>query len=148
MSAPDSERLRRSTACAAVLNSDGCILLQRRSDNGLWCLPGGAIEVGETAEQAVIREVGEETGYVVEAKRLIGVYSDPAQTTITYPEGDTVSYVALLFECRVVGGEPALSDETLDVDWFSPAALPASLTPGHIPRIHDALANRRAAFVR
>ena len=57
----------------------------------------GASEIGETADQAVVREVREETGYEVAVVRLVGVYSDPQHTTITYPNGDVVSYVSRAF---------------------------------------------------
>jgi ADP-ribose pyrophosphatase YjhB (NUDIX family) len=148
MPKPDLTRLRRTTAAAVVFDAQGRLLLHRRSDNGHWALPGGALETGETAEQSIIREVKEETGYDVKVIRLIGIYSDPRHTTITYPEGDTVSYVSLLFECAVVGGAPALSDESTAVDWFPPDALPQPFHAGHIPRVQDAVARQIAAFYR
>jgi ADP-ribose pyrophosphatase YjhB (NUDIX family) len=124
------------------------VLLHQRTDNGRWALPGGAIELDETADVAVAREVLEETGYVVEVIRLVGVYSDPQFTTMTYPDGNTVSYVALAFECRVVGGEPALSDETSAVEWFNPNRLPEQFHRSHLPRLQDALAKQESAFYR
>ena len=148
MPVPDFTRLRRSATAAVVFDGQGRILLHRRTDNGRWALPGGAIEIGETADQAVVREVREETGYQVEVVRLVGVYSDPRHTTITYPEGDTVSYVSVLFECKMTGGVRALSDESSAVDWFSPDLLPEPFHPGHIPRVHDAMARRESAFYR
>jgi ADP-ribose pyrophosphatase YjhB (NUDIX family) len=104
---PNSSRLRQSSACAIVFDANGKLLLHRRSDTGYWALPGGAIELDETAAQAVIREVREETGYHVEIVRIIGVYSDPIHTTIRYPNGDVVSYVAIAFECKVSDGHRA-----------------------------------------
>jgi 8-oxo-dGTP pyrophosphatase MutT (NUDIX family) len=148
MAAPDFNRLRRTSACAVTLDTDGRVLLHRRTDNGRWALPGGVIEIGETAAQAVVREVGEETGYVVEVIRLIGIYSEPRHTTITYPDGNVCAYVAIAFECQVIGGSPALSDETSAVDWFDPAALPDAFHPAHLPRLQDALARQTAAFYR
>jgi ADP-ribose pyrophosphatase YjhB (NUDIX family) len=62
---------------AVVLDGEGRILLQRRSDNGLWGLPGGSVEIGEAVRDAIKREVREETGLTVEVVRLIGVYSNP-----------------------------------------------------------------------
>ena len=132
MATPDFNRLRRAAACAIIFNAPGRVLLHRRTDNGRWALPGGAIEIGETADQAVVREVREETGYEVEVLRLVGVYSDPRHTTIRYPDGNISSYVALAFACRVIGGSPALSDETSAVEWFDPQA-PARLQPRPCP---------------
>jgi mutator protein MutT len=144
----DPTRLRHAAACAIVLDDQGRVLVQRRTDNGRWCLPGGAIETGETAAEAVAREVREETGYQVRVMRIVGVYSDPAQTTIRYPNGDVSSYVAVAFECRVIGKAPALSDETAEVKWFAPDALPEGFHAAHVERVRDAVARKDAAFVR
>jgi 8-oxo-dGTP pyrophosphatase MutT (NUDIX family) len=148
MPRPDPARLRRTGGAAVVFDDLGRILLHKRSDNGKWGLPGGSIEVGERADESIVREVKEETGYEVKVVRLIGIYSDPAHTTMTYSNGDVVSYVSLLFECAVVGGAPVLSDESTAVDWFAPDALPQPFTSNHIPRVQDAVARRVAAFYR
>lgn len=148
MPIPDPKRLRRTAACALVFDDQGRILLHQRTDNGRWALPGGAIELGETAAAAAVREVLEETGYVVQVLRLVGIYSDPQFTTMTYPDGNTVSYVAIAFECKAIGGAPALSDETSAVDWFDPNQLPENFHRPHLPRLLDALAKQDAAFYR
>ena len=72
------------TGCSAVIfNEDRSkALLTRRTDNGLWCIPGGGMEAGESAAETCIREVWEETGLYVEVKRLVGVYSNPHQLVI------------------------------------------------------------------
>src|SRR5215472_14084982 len=64
-------------AVALVTNDAGEILLIRRTDNGNWALPGGAIEMGESVAEAAVRETFEETGIRVEVTGLLGVYSDP-----------------------------------------------------------------------
>ena len=148
MPIPDPTRLRRAAAAAVTFDAQGRILLHRRTDNGRWGLPGGTIETGETAEQAIVREVKEETGYEVRVIRLIGIYSDPQHTTMTYPDGNTVAYVSLLFECGVIGGSASLSDESSAVDWFSPDALPEPFHTGHLPRVQDACAHQQSAFYR
>jgi 8-oxo-dGTP pyrophosphatase MutT (NUDIX family) len=145
---PDPAKLRRTAAAAAVFDSEGRILLHRRSDNGNWALPGGTMETGETAVECIEREVKEETGYDVKVIRLIGIYSEPKNTTMSYPDGNTVAYVCLLFECRVTGGAPALSDESLAVDWFPPDTLPQPFHASHVPRVEDAAARQVAAFYR
>lgn len=148
MPAPDPARLRRTATTAVVFDPAGRLLLHRRTDNGNWALPGGTMETGERADECIVREVLEETGYHVEVVRLVGIYSDPKHTTVTYPDGNTVAYVSALFECRLIGGEPKLSDETSAVEWFNPAELPMPFQPGHVPRVQDALARRTAAFFR
>ena len=145
---PDFNKLRRTAACAIIFDNEGRLLLHQRRDNGRWALPGGAVEIGETADQAVVREVREETGYAVEMVRLVGVYSDPRHTTIRYPDGNVNSYVAIAFECRVIGGSPTLNDETSAIDWFDPRVLPERFNPGHLPRVQDALTKSVAAFYR
>ena len=151
MSAPDPTRLRRTGADAVIFDDAGRILLQRRADFNLWGLPGGSVETGETLEQAVRREAKEETGYDVRVVRLVGAYSDPAQTTARYSGGDVVHYVSLVFECRIAGGRMRVDEadgESTALGWFSPDALPPDLMGDHAPRIADALARREAAFVR
>jgi mutator protein MutT len=143
---PSSHRV--ASAAAAVFDEQKRILLHRRTDNGKWSLPGGMIEIGETAEQAVVREVREETGYEVRVTRLIGIYSDPAHTSVTYPEGNTVHYINLLFECEVLSGAPQLNEESSAIEWFSPEDLPHPFVSNHFPRVSDALAGQVAAFYR
>ena len=148
MPSPQSRDYRRAAVAAVCFDAQGHVLLQQRTDNGRWALPGGTIEVGETAAQAVVREIREETGYEAQALRLIGIYSDPAQTTVTYPDGNTVAYVTLLFECAVTGGLATASDESSAVDWFSPQSLPQPFHPAHLPRVQDALAREPTTFYR
>ena len=82
--------LLHPAAAACIRDEQGRILLVRRSDGiNLWSFPGGAMELGERADEAVIREVREETGLEVEPVALIGVYSSP-DYAITYPNGDQV----------------------------------------------------------
>lgn len=72
-------------AGGCVFNEEGKVLLQKRGDNEAWGFPGGAMEIGESAEETAIREINEETGYIVEVGGLIGVYTKYFQT---YPNGD------------------------------------------------------------
>lgn len=125
------------------------ILLMRRSDNGLWGLPGGYVELGESVADATRREVEEETGFRVEVGRLIGVYSDPARQVISYSTEDRVQAVNLCFEARALSaGVPTTPEETLESGFFPQDALPEPLVPIHDVRIADALADGRDAAVR
>jgi 8-oxo-dGTP pyrophosphatase MutT (NUDIX family) len=103
---------------AAVFDGNGRILLTKRSDNGQWCLPGGAVDPGETVSEACEREVLEETGLQVRVKRLVGIYSHSDQLVV-YPDGNKVQVVALHFEVEVTGGAAGLSDEVSDFGYFS-----------------------------
>ncbi len=132
--------------CAAVVVRDGDVLLTRRTDNGLWCLPGGAMDPGESAAEAMIREVREETGLEVEAARLVGVYSSPDRVT-RYRDGNTHQFVALCFAATIVGGELGLSDETTATAWVRPDELDGyDIMENHRERIDDCLAGRVAVM--
>jgi ADP-ribose pyrophosphatase YjhB (NUDIX family) len=138
----------RPGVSAIILTPDG-LLLQRRADNGLWGLPGGGVEPGESVSEAVVREVREETGLEVLPGRLVGVYSSPAHHQIvTYPDGNVIHYVSTSFECALVGGTITCGTESLDVAWFDPDRLPIDLMPMHRIRIIDALARHVDAVVR
>lgn len=110
-------------ASAVVVNDRGEILLHRRSDNAQWSVPGGAMELGETIAQTVVREVKEETGLEVEIQRLVGVYSDPAYV-VAYSGGEVRQQFSICFACRIAGGELATSDESLEVGFFAPHSIP------------------------
>ncbi len=136
--------------CSAVILDETCtkVLLTRRSDNGLWCIPGGAMESGESAAEACEREVFEETGLKVRVKRLVGVYSNPDQLVI-YPDGNKVHIVVLGFEAEILGGKLGLSNETTDVGFFTLAAMENMPIHGmHKQRVEDALLNHAEAFIR
>ena len=136
----------------AVIVHEGRVVLVRRREAplaGEWSLPGGGVEVGETLAQAVVREMREETGLDVEPVRLIGVYSDPANhQVITYPDGNVIHYVSTVFECAVRGGALACGDESLELAFFAPDALPDDTLPISRIRIVDAVARQVEAFVR
>jgi ADP-ribose pyrophosphatase YjhB (NUDIX family) len=138
----------RPSVAAVVRDGEGKILLQRRSDNGLWGLPGGSVEIGESVTAAIVREVREETGLSVRVDRLIGVYSDPGFQVVRYPDGNVVHYVSSLFSCTILGGCLETCDETLALQFFDPAGLPQDLVPMHRIRIADALSGRDQAFIR
>lgn len=123
---------------AIITNEAGHILLQRRSDNGEWGLPGGAIDPGEEPADAIIREVQEEVGLQVMPERIIGVYSGP-EFLVTYPNGDQAMILSITFSCRIVSGEPCVNDdESLEVRYFAPDALPA-MNNRNMARIQQAL---------
>lgn len=138
----------RPGVAAIISNGEGKILLQRRSDNGLWGLPGGSVEIGESVRDAIMREVREETGLTVEVVRLIGVYSDPTVQIVRYADGNVVHYISSVFACRILAGTLQTCDETLDLQFFDPAHLPEDLVPMHHIRVQDWTTNTPAAFVR
>ena len=124
------------------------ILLTRREDNGRWCLPGGGMDPGESAAEACVREVLEETGLEVKVTKLVGIYTSP-DLLIEFPDGNKIQPVAFSFEAEITGGELGLSDETIDFGWYTVAEMEAMDTvENHVERIHDAVKNRPEAVFR
>jgi 8-oxo-dGTP pyrophosphatase MutT (NUDIX family) len=110
-------------AVAIVAREDGAVLLIRRTDNGNWALPGGAIEMTESVADAAVRETLEETGIQVEVTGLLGIYSDPRHV-IHFTSNDEVRReFSVVLTARPVGGEPTPSSESSEVRWVAPAEL-------------------------
>jgi ADP-ribose pyrophosphatase YjhB (NUDIX family) len=108
---------------AIVVNDQGELLLQKRTDNDLWGLPGGAMNLGESIGQAVIREVKEETRLDVEPTGVVGIYSDPGHI-IAYADGEVRQEFSICFTARLIGGQLAVGDqESTDVHFVQPSEL-------------------------
>ena len=124
---------------AAVRNAQGELLLIKRSDNGLWALPGGGQDIGESVVQAARREVYEETGVDVEITGLSGIYSDPRHV-IAYDDGEVRQEFSLCFHAKPVSGEPRSSSESSEARWVSPDSLQnLKIHPSMQLRINHAL---------
>ncbi|MDO5330460.1 MAG: NUDIX domain-containing protein [Bacillota bacterium] len=120
-----------------VINERNQILLEKRTDNGLWCAPGGSLDIGETVIEGAKREVYEETGIVLEDLTLLAINSGP-KMLIVYPNGDRTFYVDLTFYSRVTGIEPKVSDsESSVIKFFSEDELPPEeeMLRGQMPMI-------------
>lgn len=104
---------------AAVGNDRGELLLIKRADSGVWLYPTGWCDIGYSAPEVVAKEVEEETGYVVEPVRLLGVLDGLRLGTSRIP------LYSLLFLCRPIGGEMRLHPlECSDAGWFARDSLP------------------------
>lgn len=121
----------------AIIFDQGCVLLALRRDIDWWNLPGGGMEAGETVDEAIRREVREETGLEVEVEQLVGVYSKPQKQE-----------VVLTFRCRVVGGALTATEESRECRYFAPNVLPVNTLPKHRQRVEDALLNEPHAVIR
>jgi ADP-ribose pyrophosphatase YjhB (NUDIX family) len=114
------------SANVVVVNDGGEILLIRRSDNGNWALPGGAMDLGESLPDTAVRETAEETGIGIEITGLVGIYTDPRHVILYTSNGEVRQEFSVVFVGRPIGGTLTTSAETTDVRWI-PAAEIASL---------------------
>lgn len=137
LDAESSSPIFRIGVFALIFNPEQQILLGHRRDIDWWNLPGGGMEVGETVDEAVCREVREETGLEVKVEQLVGVYSKPQKQE-----------VVLTFLCQVIGGALQSTEETRESRYFAPEALPVNTLPKHRQRIEDALLKEQKAVIR
>ena len=115
--------------CAgAVVCREGRILLQRRSDNAAWGLPGGILELDETYEEAAIREVREETGLTVRLTSLLGIYHN---YDMIWPNGDRAHTIGAYYTAEILSGEPRIDEESLELRFFSREEMPELCFPDH-----------------
>lgn len=124
------------SVAAAIVNDEGSFLAIRRADNGHWEPPGGVLELDESIEQGLIREVGEETGLRVEPLVLTGVYKNLRR-----------GIVALVFRCSIRGGTPKTADEVDEIRWLKPAEL-MWMTEAYRVRLLDAISHDGIPHIR
>lgn len=103
---------------AFIQDDEGRILMIRRTDNDLYAIPGGQLELGETLAQAAVREVREETGIECEVTGVIGLYSNPNHV-IAYDDGEVRQEFSICFRAANSGGVLRESSESSDVLWVS-----------------------------
>ncbi|MCX4093670.1 NUDIX hydrolase [Nocardia sp. alder85J] len=124
---------------AFVRDRDGRVLMIRRTDNDLYSIPGGGMEVGETVSEAVAREVREETGITVQPKEILGIFSNPGHV-VAYDDGEVRQEFSICFAADPVAGQPQTSSESKEVLWVEPADLPTlNIHPSIMARIRSGL---------
>ena len=107
-----------------VVNDVGEILLIRRTDNGNWAVPGGAIDLGESVAQAAVRETLEESGIECAITGTVGIYSDPRHVILCTGNGEAQQEFSIVLTARPVGGQPTPSSESSEVRWVPESELP------------------------
>jgi 8-oxo-dGTP pyrophosphatase MutT (NUDIX family) len=100
-----------------VANDAGDVLMIRRTDNGNWAVPGGAIDLGESVVEAGVRETREETGIECRVTGLVGIYTDPRHVILYTSNGEARQEFSIVLTAVPVGGQPTPSDESSDVRW-------------------------------
>lgn len=136
------EKVIMVIAGAFVFDAENRILLQQRSDNGEWGLPGGFMELGERVQDTARREVFEETGLQLGKLELFGIYSGPKYDK-TFANGDQVSLVQILFSCREYSGQLIeANEESLNNCFFHLKDLPPVLFSEHKIFFEDLLSGK------
>ncbi|MGI5131536.1 NUDIX hydrolase [Pseudonocardia sp. CA-107938] len=124
---PDTPKHSVSVA-GVVVDDRGRILVIRRRDNAHWEPPGGVLELSESLDAGVRREVMEETGVAVAVERLTGVYKNMAR-----------GIVAVVFRCTPLSAGASTTAEATDVRWVDPGEVAELMDPAYAVRVTDAL---------
>jgi len=132
---------------AIVTDERGAILLVHKTDNDLWALPGGAMDVGEYMTDAAVREVREETGLDIEVTGLVGIYSNPHHV-MAYDDGEVRQQCSICFTTRLLGGQLATSGETSEVRFVAPPDIDTlGVHPSMRLRIEHYLEHRATPYL-
>lgn len=123
-----STPLHSVSVAGAVIREDGRMLVIKRRDNGNWEPPGGVLELDETPQDGVVREVLEETGIYVEVEQLTGVYKNMAR-----------GVVALVFRCKPSSDKERPTSEATAVEWLAPDEIKKDMGDVYSVRLLDAL---------
>ena len=133
---------------AVCFDSSRRILFLKRTRGDYWSLPGGRMDIGESAQDCCVRETLEETGLQTRILRLIAVNTNP-RSIVAYPDGNVHQSFVICFEAEVIGGELKVSSEAEAFRWCSPEEIEAlKLIPDSRLNALDAWANQAAAFIR
>lgn len=129
-----------------IQDDEGRILMIRRTDNDLYSIPGGQLELGETLAEAAVREVREETGIECEVTGVIGLYSDPKHV-IAYDDGEVRQEFSICFNAQATDGTLRTSSESKEVKWIRVTEIPnLQIHPSISKRIQHALQGSGKAY--
>lgn len=102
------------------------ILFEKSADFGVWCVPGGALEIGESLEEGLKREVKEETSLEIFNPKLFDIRSN---IHIVYPNKDEVYYTEVIYEVSEYEGNLKPDAESIELKWFQIEELPDDISP-------------------
>ncbi len=138
-----------TVGCGVLVEDDeGRVLLQKRSDTGEWCIPGGGMEPVETFEETAIRELREEVGIEVSELTLFGIYSGEKRV-IRYPNEDVVYSLSVIFKTKKYSGNISDDDsEVLEHRFFRKDEVPTDLFPCDSRAILDWVEGAESVIVK
>lgn len=136
-----------TVGCGAIIEDlEGRILLQERTGQDIWGIPGGIMEIGETFEESVKREVFEETNLEITEFSLFGIYSGENGFAV-YPNGDKVYSIQIIFQSKKYEGSLKHCAESKQLCFFSKEEIPNNINPHQAPFINDWLNNATTPVV-
>lgn len=109
-----------------IYDKEKGILFEKSADFGVWCVPGGALEIGESLEEGLKREVKEETSLEIFNHKLFDVRSN---IHIVYPNEDEVYYTEVIYEVSEYEGNLKPDEESIELKWFQIEELPDNISP-------------------
>ena len=149
----DSPDVPRATSLVpavnvVVVNDAGELLLIRRTDNGNWAVPGGAIDLGESVAQAAVRETLEESGIDCAITGIVGIYSDPRHVVLYTSNGEVRQEFSIVLTARHLDGQPTPSSESSEVRWVPESeVLGYTMDRSMRIRINDFLARNQSPVI-
>ena len=133
---------------AVIFDADRRILFMKRTRGDWWCLPGGRMDLNESAQDCCIRETWEETGLVTRIIRLVSVNTHP-QSVVHYPDGNVHRSFVLCFEAEVTGGVLQHSAESQEFRWLTKNELDTlKIIPDSRANALDAWSKQSHAIIR
>ena len=132
-------------AASVIIQRDGKVLLQRRSDNGEWGLIGGLLELNETYEEAALREVREETGLEVRLDSFLGIFHNH---NMVWSSGDQAHVITAFFTASIISGEPRIDEESLELRFFGLEEMPPLFAEDHRTALEAYFAGVRYPLLR
>ena len=132
-------------AATTIIERDGKILLQRRTDNGKWGLIGGLLEMNETYQEAALREAREETGLEIRLESFLGIYHNH---DMVWGNGDCAHVVTAFFTAAVISGEPRVDEESFELRFFGLEEIPDLFAEDHIAAMEAYISGVRYPLLR
>jgi len=103
-----------SAVAGVIVHNQNVLLVKKNATDNIWSFPGGAVELGETLQNALIREVHEETSIEVDVLRLI---TNSNVIRVDNKNNIRLHYVLSIYECSYIRGEPNFGDDVIDASW-------------------------------